>query len=167
VADEPAGAPGDAMDGSRAAAANDPHGRILVVEDHPATRVSLTRLLTRRGYEVVCAGSVAEALERASEKTYDLVVSDIGLPDGDGYSLMTRLRDGYDLSGIALSGYGMEQDIARGRAAGFTEHLIKPVSVQALDRALQTWEASRVAELGAAAAAAKAAAAKKGEPDKP
>jgi PAS domain S-box-containing protein len=117
--------------------------RILVVEDHPATRVSLTRLLSRRGYQIVGAGSVAEALERAAEHTFDLVVSDIGLPDGDGYSLMARLREQYDLSGIALSGYGMEQDIARGREAGFTEHLIKPVNVHSLDRVLQAWEGTR------------------------
>jgi CheY-like chemotaxis protein len=116
--------------------------RILVVEDHLATRVSLARLLQRRGHDVTCASSVAEALDCASKKSFDLVVSDIGLPDGDGYSLMSRLREDYQLTGIALSGYGMEQDIARGRAAGFNEHLIKPVSVHALDRALHTWETS-------------------------
>ena len=114
--------------------------RILVVEDHVATRVSLTRLLSRRGYDVVFAGSVSEGLQRAAEGTFDLVVSDIGLPDGDGYGLMSELREKYQLQGIALSGYGMEQDIARGRAAGFTEHLIKPINVQALDRVLKGWE---------------------------
>jgi PAS domain S-box-containing protein len=119
--------------------------RILVVEDHTATRVSLTRLLTRRGYAVVGASTMSEALERAAEQTFDLVVSDIGLPDGNGYSLMALLREKYELSGIALSGYGMEQDIVRGREAGFTEHLIKPVSVQSLDRALQAWESTRIA----------------------
>jgi PAS domain S-box-containing protein len=146
LAEESAGSPRSAADAPRSISADGRHGRILVVEDHPATRVSLTRLLVRRGYEVICAGSVTEALERASEKAYDLVVSDIGLPDGNGYSLMAQLRDGYNLSGIALSGYGMEQDIVRGRTAGFAEHLIKPVSIQALDRALQTWETSRATE---------------------
>jgi PAS domain S-box-containing protein len=114
--------------------------RILVVEDHVATRISLTRLLARRGYEIVGAGTVTEALDRASEISFDLVVSDIGLPDGDGYSLMNKLRDKHGLTGIALSGYGMEQDIARGRAAGFTEHLIKPVNIDSLDRVLRAWE---------------------------
>ncbi|WP_175414802.1 hybrid sensor histidine kinase/response regulator [Nibricoccus aquaticus] len=113
--------------------------RILVVEDHVATRLSLTRLLLRRGYTIVEAGTVAEALERAAEARFDLVVSDIGLPDGDGYSLMKQLREKHGLIGIALSGYGMEQDIARGRAAGFTEHLIKPVNIESLDRVLRTW----------------------------
>ena len=119
---------------------------ILVVEDHSATRLSLTRLLSRRGYVVTAAGSVNDALAKAEENIFDLVVSDIGLPDGDGYSLMTQLRDRHDLTGIALSGYGMEQDIARSRAAGFTDHLIKPVSAQALDRVLSTWENSLAPE---------------------
>jgi PAS domain S-box-containing protein len=123
--------------------ASRPRHRILVVEDHAATRVSLTRLLARRGYAIVCAATVAEALERAAEQVFDLVVSDIGLPDGNGYALMALLREKYALTGIALSGYGMEQDIVRGREAGFTAHLIKPVSVQALDRALQVWESTR------------------------
>ncbi len=114
--------------------------RILVVEDHVVTRLSLTRLLSRRGYTIVEAGTVAEALARAAEARFDLVISDIGLPDGDGYSLMKQLCDRHGLTGIALSGYGMEQDIARGRAAGFTEHLIKPVNIESLDRALRTWE---------------------------
>ena len=89
---------------------------------------------------LVEAGTVAEALQRADETAVDLVVSDIGLPDGDGYSLMERLRDKHGLTGIALSGSGMEQDIARGRAAGFTEHLIKPVNVESLDRVLRAWK---------------------------
>lgn len=114
--------------------------RILVVEDHVPTRVSLTRLLSRRGYKTVEAGSVSEALMRASQNKVDFVMSDIGLPDGDGYALMAELRARYRLCGIALSGYGMEQDISRGKIAGFAEHLIKPVSVQALDKALASAE---------------------------
>ena len=64
------------------------------------------------------------------------VVSDIGLPDGTGFQLMARLRDQYGLRGIALSGYGMEHDLAQGRAAGFLAHLIKPVDIRTLESAL-------------------------------
>ncbi len=117
--------------------------RILVIEDHVATRLSLIKLLARRGYEVTSASTVAEALQRAAEADFDLVISDIGLPDGDGYTLMRSLRANYGVAGIALSGYGMEHDIARGRAAGFTEHLTKPVSIKSLDRVLRTLESPR------------------------
>jgi PAS domain S-box-containing protein len=115
-----------------------PAHTVLLVEDHGPTRAALARLLVRRRYKVVEAGSAAEALERAAEAQFDLVISDIGLPDQDGYQLMTSLRDRHGLRGIALSGYGMEQDIARGRRAGFIAHLIKPVSIQALESTLAT-----------------------------
>ena len=106
------------------------------MEDHEATRTTLTLLLTRRGYKVMTAASVAEARALAQKEKLDLVVSDIGLPDGDGYALMAELRDNYDLKGIALTGYGMEQDVARGKNAGFVSHLIKPVRVESLEKAL-------------------------------
>ncbi len=116
--------------------------RVLLVEDHVATRQSLMRLLQRRGYEVESAGSLAQARGLAARGAFDLVLSDIGLPDGSGYELMAELRDQFGLRGIALSGYGMETDIALSREAGFVTHLIKPVSVQALDDALATIVAS-------------------------
>ena len=84
--------------------------RILLVEDHEATRTTLTLLLTRRGYKVKTAASVAEARALAQKEKLDLVVSDIGLPDGDGYGLMAELRDKFGLKGIALTGYGMERE---------------------------------------------------------
>jgi signal transduction histidine kinase len=110
--------------------------RLLLVEDHAATRLSLTRLLERRGYQVDAAGSLAQARELAGRKAFDLVLSDIGLPDGNGYELMAGLRDRAGLTGIALSGYGMEADVAQSKEAGFSAHLTKPVSVQALDTVL-------------------------------
>ena len=109
---------------------------ILLVEDHEATRTTLSLLLTRRGYKVLTAASVAEARTAAKKEKIDLVVSDIGLPDGDGYVLMAELRDHFGLKGIALTGYGMEQDVARGKNAGFVSHLIKPVRVESLEKAL-------------------------------
>ncbi len=111
--------------------------QILLVEDHAATRHTLTRLLTRRRHAVVSASSVAAALALAATRPFDLLVSDIGLPDGDGCALMQQLRRQQPrLAGIALSGYGMEEDVARSRAAGFARHFIKPVDVRALDQAI-------------------------------
>jgi len=110
--------------------------RVLLVEDHEPTRMALANLLTRRDYQVSAAVSVAEALAYAGRENFDLVVSDIGLPDGNGYALMSKLRDEFGLKGIALTGYGMEQDVARGQSAGFMAHLIKPVRVESLEKAL-------------------------------
>ena len=64
------------------------------------------------------------------------MISDIGLPDGSGYALMSELRDEFGLKGIALTGYGMEQDVAQSQTAGFVVHLTKPVRIESLIRAL-------------------------------
>jgi signal transduction histidine kinase len=112
--------------------------RILLVEDHQPTSRALVQLLTRRKYEVIAAGCLAEARAVASRNSFDLLISDIGLPDGTGYELMSELRDRRGLVGIALTGYGMEEDVNRSHAAGFVTQLTKPVSVQALDNALST-----------------------------
>ncbi|MCD6051954.1 MAG: multi-sensor hybrid histidine kinase, partial [Verrucomicrobia bacterium] len=110
--------------------------RILLVEDHEPTRDVLKHLLTRRQFNVTAAGSIAEASEMASKDKFDLVVSDIGLPDGSGFELMTELRRKYGLRGIALTGYGMEQDVQRSKDAGFVAHLIKPVRMESLEKVL-------------------------------
>ena len=110
--------------------------RILLVEDHEATRTALTQLLIRRHYEVVPVASVAEARIAAKGADFDLLVSDIGLPDGSGHELMADLHARYGLKGIALTGYGQEEDLARAREAGFVTHLTKPVSIQSLEHAL-------------------------------
>ena len=70
------------------------------------------------------------------DRPFDVIVSDLGLPDGSGYELMRALQDRYGARGIALSGFGMEGDILRGREAGFLEHLVKPVDVATLDQAI-------------------------------
>jgi CheY-like chemotaxis protein len=115
--------------------------RILLVEDHEPTREALARLLRRRKFEVVVAASVAEARILADGQHFDLLISDIGLPDGNGYDLMAQLRDREGLKGIALTGYGMEEDVARSREAGFFAHLTKPVRAQTLDQVIS--EATR------------------------
>jgi PAS domain S-box-containing protein len=110
---------------------------ILLVEDHEPTRTALAHLLTRRRYEVKAAASVAEARALSQKQAFHLLISDIGLPDGNGFELMKELRtSNTDLQGIALTGYGMEEDIARSRKAGFASHLTKPVRVQSLEAAL-------------------------------
>jgi CheY-like chemotaxis protein len=110
--------------------------RALLVEDHPPTRKALTQLLARRHFEVVGVGSVSEARTTAGREPFDVVISDIGLPDGNGYDLMTELRSRYGLVGIALTGYGRDEDVDRSQAAGFSAHLTKPVSIEGLECAL-------------------------------
>jgi PAS domain S-box-containing protein len=110
--------------------------RILLVEDHEPTRVALSRLLTRRHHSVEGASSVAEARQLATKDKFDLVISDIGLPDGTGYELMTSLRGEHRLRGVALTGFGTEQDIAESRRAGFFTHLTKPIRADQLEAVL-------------------------------
>ncbi|HVW21699.1 MAG TPA: ATP-binding protein [Opitutaceae bacterium] len=130
-------APGPAPEAAPGpAAAGSPAARLLVVEDHESTREPLIRLLRRRGYRVVAASSSAQALAEAAQGSFDLVLSDIGLPDGDGYALMRALRERYGMKGIALTGYGMGEDISRSNAAGFVAHLTKPIQVSVLERTL-------------------------------
>jgi CheY-like chemotaxis protein len=82
------------------------------------------------------ANYVAEARKIAEKEIIDLVISDIGLPDGSGYTLMSELRDGFGLKGIALTGYGMEHDVAQAHTSGFEAHLTKPVRIESLEKAL-------------------------------
>ncbi|MEO7167121.1 MAG: PAS domain S-box protein [Chthoniobacterales bacterium] len=110
--------------------------RILVVEDHETTAAAMVRLLSRRGHAVRIAHSVKAALEIAAQNSFDVVLSDLGLPDGNGFELMEELRDLHGLRGIALSGYGMELDQDRSLRSGFIAHLTKPVDLQRLLRAL-------------------------------
>ena len=109
---------------------------ILLVEDHGPTRIALERLLVRRGHRVASAGSLAEARALARLKRFDLLVSDIGLPDGNGYELMGELRVSSDIVGLALTGYGTEADIALAKEAGFIRHLTKPIRAEHLDKEL-------------------------------
>ncbi len=111
--------------------------RILMVEDHLPTLEALSTLLRRAGHSVVTASTVAGGLTAADEGSFDLVISDLGLPDGTGIQLMEKLRDTRQLRGIALSGYGMEDDLARCREAGFETHLVKPVRFADLRRAIE------------------------------
>lgn len=106
--------------------------RILLVEDHRDTRVVLERALRRQQHDVQAAGDARGALDLAERHHFDIVISDLGLPDQSGLELMRQLRDRFGLRGIAVSGYGMDEDVAKSHSAGFVHHLTKPVSVQRL-----------------------------------
>ena len=101
--------------------------RVLLVEDHPDTAEQLTRLLTRAGHKVSCAATVKEALERGRLGGFDILISDLGLPDGSGYDLVRDFAQPRHIPAIALSGFGMKQDVENSIAAGFSRHFTKPV----------------------------------------
>ena len=106
--------------------------RAFVVEDEPDTREFLDRFLTASGAEVAAAGTATEALAKLPEWEADILVSDIGLPDMDGYELMQRVRrlkvDNYAaIPAIALTAYARSEDRTRAFRAGFQAHLSKPV----------------------------------------
>jgi two-component system CheB/CheR fusion protein len=112
--------------------------KILIVEDHADTARAMARILAGRGYTVRTADTVASALSAVSSDAYDLIISDIGLPDGSGLDLMRQvLARGGPVQGIALSGFGMEEDVRRSMAAGFQSHLTKPVNIDRLEAAVQ------------------------------
>jgi CheY-like chemotaxis protein/nitrogen-specific signal transduction histidine kinase len=107
--------------------------RILLVEDNPDSSRAVSLAMQSYGYSIHAAEGVDSALQAASAEKFDLVISDLGLPDGTGYELMRRLRERYNLRGVALSGFGMEDDVQRSLDAGFAQHLTKPVEIERLD----------------------------------
>lgn len=110
--------------------------RILLVEDHEDTRRILELILKQKGHSVESAGTAEAALNLAGCQEFDLVISDLGLPDSSGTELMTILRERHSLRGVALSGYGMEEDIRKSKSAGFDRHLVKPVDLAKIDQLL-------------------------------
>ena len=113
--------------------------RILIVEDHEDARRSLCLLLQSQGYEVESAGSVQAATGLGARQHFDLLVADLGLPDGDGLDLLAAIRQySPGLQGISLSGYGMPSDLENSKRAGYDAHLVKPVLFPELRRVLET-----------------------------
>src|SRR5438105_1660282 len=110
--------------------------RILLVDDHQDTCVALERLLVRRGHLVAAAHNVRSAMETAARNSFDLLISDIALPDGTGTELMTYLHAISRIPGIAISGFGMSGDIEKSIEAGLAEHLVKPVKMENLEAAI-------------------------------
>lgn len=117
---------------------------ILLVEDHADTARVMGRLLRRLGHTVQISDSVAGALSLARDGAYDILLSDIGLPDGTGLELIRQLKAMKDIPAIALTGFGMDDDIAKCREAGFTAHLTKPVNFQRLEMVIQQLATAKV-----------------------
>src|SRR5205814_10665073 len=108
----------------------------LLVEDHLDTCSALEKLLIRRGHLVATAHNIRAAMETATRNRFDLLISDIALPDGTGTELMSYLRAISGLPAIAISGFGMNGDIEKSIEAGFSEHLVKPVKMENLEAAI-------------------------------
>lgn len=110
---------------------------LLLVDDHVDTRGVLSRLLTKCGHKIATADSVQGALKLLENDRFDALISDIGLPDGDGYDLVREAKRRQSLKAIALSGFGTEADVRRSLEAGFDCHVTKPVDLDALRSLLQ------------------------------
>ena len=111
--------------------------RLLLVEDHADTAKAMARLLKVSGHVVTVADTAQAALQHASSNEFDLVISDIGLPDATGYELMTQLRDTHGLKGIALTGYGTDEDLQKAKDSGFIDHVLKPINLATLNAAIE------------------------------
>ncbi len=110
---------------------------ILLVDDHQDTLEFMRRFLTLSGHQVSTASSYRKALSLGQQQDFDLLISDIGLPDGNGYELMQALQALSGIKGIALSGYGMKADVDRSVAAGFSAHLTKPCDMSVLNATIE------------------------------
>jgi len=119
--------------------------RILLVDDHEDTCTALEKLLVRRGHLVAATHNMRSAMEAAVRNQFDLLISDIALPDGNGMELMMQMRAISKIPGIAISGFGNNGDIEKSLQAGFAEHLIKPVKLDALEAAIERAIATGVA----------------------
>jgi len=146
-------APATAPGGLPLSPANDPgvapphrQVRVLLVDDNQDTLKFLSTLLTRKGHVVGSAPDMASALRLASEADFDLLISDIELPDGSGLELMRTIRSRRPVPGIALSGFGSLDDVEQSCAAGFALHLTKPVDFRRLEQAIQQVAANAPAE---------------------
>lgn len=117
--------------------------RVFVVENHVDTRESLCMLLQSFGHTVASAESMGEALEQLPHKNCDVLISDIGLPDGNGWELLRQVRLHRPIYAIAMSGYGMNADRERSLAAGYQHHLVKPTAPEQLEDILDRVEQQR------------------------
>lgn len=108
---------------------------ILLVEDNEDTGLLMRTVLENGGHRVHLANNVASALETAGENNFDLLLCDIGLPDGSGLDVVSALRKSKAIDkAVAMTGYGMIEDVRRCTQAGFDTHLTKPVNIEELER---------------------------------
>lgn len=105
---------------------------VLVVENHQDTLQAIKEVLLLEGYTVRCAANCKEAMDALQENSIDLLLSDIGLPDCNGWELIERARKKHPVVAIAMTGFGSVVDLARSRAAGFNAHLTKPFTPEQL-----------------------------------
>ena len=115
---------------------------ILVVENHQDTLDAMKMFLDLSGHITETAGTMKAALDAAADNAFDLVITDIGLPDGDGWELMRQLRERGPVRAVAMSGYGWKEDLEKSRAAGFEAHLLKPLKITELENVLRKMEQS-------------------------
>jgi two-component system CheB/CheR fusion protein len=115
--------------------------RVFIVENHEDTRFLLGLLLEQLGPTVLSAATLQHALAALPEARCDVLISDIGLPDGNGWELMTKLGEQRPRYAIAMSGFGMSSDRQRSLNAGYRHHLLKPVEPNQLENLLD--EAAR------------------------
>jgi DNA-binding response OmpR family regulator len=116
---------------------------VFLVENHEDTVRYLQVFLEQLGYKVSVAGDMKTALREIPKSRYDVLISDIGLPDGDGWTLMEKLGSGRPTFAIAMSGYGTANDRSKSRDAGYAHHLVKPFIPDALLRLLREAEKMR------------------------
>ena len=122
--------------GSRAPKYRPKSLRILLVEDHRDTRRTLSRLLTHFGHEVLAADNIQSALKIVDSGNVEVLLCDIGLPDGTGYELVSQAKSKQPIKAVALTGFGTEDDIRRSKEAGFDFHLVKPIDLRELQTVL-------------------------------
>lgn len=111
--------------------------RVIVVEDHADTAEALRKFLTKIGYKVYVAPDVASARALAKAVEFDLLLSDLQLPDGTGWELMEELSAEGPVRGVAMSGFNTEADVERSRTVGFLDHIAKPLRPERLTTALK------------------------------
>lgn len=134
------------------AAGADERLAILLVEDHADTAEVMAQLMRGLGHDVTVASSVAGALAASRASAFDLIVSDIGLPDGTGIDFIGAFRQRSQAPAVALTGFGTDEDVRRCLAAGFTSHLTKPVNFIQLEELIQRAAAGKAGGPGARAA---------------
>ena len=114
--------------------------RILIIENHEVTAKFISLFLERSGHQVTVIPDGRTALSRGDLAQFDVILSDIGLPDLNGWDLMKQLRPHTAAYAIAMSGYGDEADVQRSLAAGYQQHLVKPFVPAALEEVLRNVE---------------------------
>jgi CheY-like chemotaxis protein len=110
---------------------------ILLIEDHLDTAEVMEQLIRSLGHEVTTVGRVDDALAATQSQTFDLIVSDVGLPDGTGLDFIKAFREHSDAPAVALTGFGTDEDVRRCLSAGFTSHLTKPVNFGQLETMIE------------------------------